>query len=111
MSEKIKNLSPTERLRQYLLDNATSSRNKKDWTPEGTAHAIANGMPWIYGFIKGSLTDETTRVIIENYATDQGFSSLIELKTSLDELRDALKSQLSEKDWQIYFKDTEDIQL
>jgi hypothetical protein len=108
MSERINKLSPTERLRQHLLDQAIQgSRVKSEWTREGTAHAIANGMPWIYGFIGAN--DQSAREIIEQYASEQGFSSLEELLSSLDELREHLKGELSEKDWQAYFKNTVDI--
>ena len=48
---------------------------------------------------------------IEEYAHDQGFNSLAELKSSLDELREQLKNELPKKEWEEYFKGTEDIQL
>lgn len=92
------------------MDQAKAgSRNKEDWTSEQTTHAIANGMPWIYGFMRDP--DRDARTIIENYARKQGFDSLAQLKSSLDEIREQLRTQLSEKEWQAYFKGTEDIQL
>lgn len=68
-------------------------------------------MPWIYGFLRSAQSDEPTKQIIEQYTHDHGFGSLTELKSSLDELREQLKQKLPEKEWKVYFKGTEDIQL
>ncbi len=106
MSEQLKKLPPTERLRQHLLDQATAgSGNKDDWTAECTAHAIANGMPWIYGLLRTN--DTSVRKLIGEYARKQGFDSLAELKSSLDELRGQLKGELPEDQWVAYFKETD----
>ena len=64
MTETLKNLPQTERFRQYLLQQAkqgTIPEHREGWTPVEEAHGIANGMPWIYGFL-----DQLYRIVQQN---------------------------------------------
>ncbi len=104
MPENPNNLSPTERLRQYLLAQAKKgSLNKAGWTAEETSHAIANRMPGIYGLLRSD--EQIFKEITGKYAHERGFKSRDELKSSLDEIKEQLRGELPKEEWLKYFKD------
>ena len=112
MSENLKRLSPTERLRHHLLHQAVEAtvlKHRQDWTPVGKAQGIASGMPIIYGLLKGLGSGrpeirQWAKQTLEKHAEDYGFGSSIDkLKIALNDLREQLRAELPEKDWEIYF--------
>ena len=115
MDERLKKPPASEVLRQNLLvTSSATSRNKEDWTPEGKAHAIANGMPWIFGYFK-AVDDPNSSIrpfceqSLDAYATELGLESHQKLRTALIELRQQLKDELPKESWEAYFEDTLDI--
>jgi hypothetical protein len=105
-----------ERLRDTFLERAIESYGLTGvkWTPRHQASEIANFLPSFYGLARAARNNEnpskfwdeqTLKLEVQNL----GFSSVAALLGALNQLRESLKSELSEEDWRIFFNGTLDI--
>ena len=105
-----------ERLRGIFLKQARESYDLTgvEWQPWQNMWEIANLMPSFYGLIRAVRDDvnpyrawdeETLKLELQNL----GFTSAQALLGTLNQMRESLKSELSEKDWETFFNSTLDI--
>lgn len=104
-------LSPVDQLRRALFEQSKEACDPEkvaQWTDDFTlpenVHQIANGLPIMLGHFRSNSTNR-----LNDRVDAYGFRSIPELRVAVVGLRDQLKDELTEDDWNIYFGKTIDI--
>ena len=107
-------ISTIENLRNQLFARALEENAPKfrsgDHTSVQKAHAIANHMPFYFGYFK-NIDDpecpekdrEFFQKTMDEEAEKLGFTTSQDFKKALEELREQLKSELLKEKWLAYF--------